>query len=373
MVISVYQASPTFGAMGKLGLFNFMAIVVFSIISGELADKVINVSTVLKAILVCFLFICILLMFFPGESIALLFFSAFVVTSLRIIRTPFYFKMSQFLLKKLKNPGSAQRKYVLSWQLTAIVSPILGSIVSFFWGVTSILLLSILMIGSSAILILKIQYVQSRQNKKKSVFSGYRETFRFYFYTRKIIKDTFVIDTVGVLFASITALLPFLLEGKTADIGTSISVIKASQGIGMIIPTLFIHMTHLKEQIEKYFYWSILCFCLAIATAPFMPNIYALIGVFFLIGIFDGVSVLVREYLLLWYVPKEIEGKAYSLNSIFITTSDELGEFESTTLAGLVGLTPSIFIGVGVCLSVALFMKLQKKGQDKFLALETAT
>ena len=45
-------------------------------------------------------------------------------------------------------------------------------------------------------------------------------------------------------------------------------------------------------------------------------------------GMFDGISVVVRHTILQLKTPDEIRGRVLSANSIFINSSNELGQFE---------------------------------------------
>ena len=67
--------------------------------------------------------------------------------------------------------------------------------------------------------------------------------------------------------------------------------------------------------------------CLAIAGAADMVNVY------------------VRQTLVQTETPDAMRGRVAAVNSIFIGASNELGEFESGTLAALLGPVPAVVIG----------------------------
>ena len=59
----------------------------------------------------------------------------------------------------------------------------------------------------------------------------------------------------------------------------------------------------------------------------------------------DTVSVVVRSTLLQVMTPDHLLGRVASVNAIFIGSSNELGAFESGTVARLIGTVPSVVFG----------------------------
>ena len=65
----------------------------------------------------------------------------------------------------------------------------------------------------------------------------------------------------------------------------------------------------------------------------------------FLAGVFDEVSVFIRSSLVQLQTPDHMKGRVSSVNSIFITSSNELGEFESGLAASMFGVRRSVVLG----------------------------
>ena len=68
-------------------------------------------------------------------------------------------------------------------------------------------------------------------------------------------------------------------------------------------------------------------------------------------GVFDNVSVVIRSTILQLYTPDEMRGRVASVSTMFISSSNEIGAFESGFAAKLLGLIPSVIIGGGVALA----------------------
>ena len=66
----------------------------------------------------------------------------------------------------------------------------------------------------------------------------------------------------------------------------------------------------------------------------------------------DGVSVVLRSTILQLVTPDDMRGRVSSINSIFISSSNELGAFYDGTMARLIGLVPAVMMGGFVTLGV---------------------
>jgi hypothetical protein len=68
----------------------------------------------------------------------------------------------------------------------------------------------------------------------------------------------------------------------------------------------------------------------------------------------DVVSVVVRSSLVQLETPNEMRGRVSAVNSLFIGTSNQLGEFESGITASFFGLIPATIFGGAGSIVVAL-------------------
>ena len=74
----------------------------------------------------------------------------------------------------------------------------------------------------------------------------------------------------------------------------------------------------------------------------------------FLCGLVDNISVVIRHTLVQLLTPDEKRGRVSSVNNLLIGTSNELGEFESATVAQLLGPAIGNSNALGAVLSVVL-------------------
>jgi sugar phosphate permease len=73
-------------------------------------------------------------------------------------------------------------------------------------------------------------------------------------------------------------------------------------------------------------------------------------------GMLDGISVVIRGTIVQLKTPDNIRGRVLSVNSIFIMSSNEMGQFESGLMAKLLGVVRSVVFGGTMTVLVALLV-----------------
>jgi hypothetical protein len=96
-----------------------------------------------------------------------------------------------------------------------------------------------------------------------------------------------------------------------------------------------------------------------------------ILALFFLFGqgAFDSISVLIRSTLLQLLTPAAMRGRVSAVNSMFIASSAEIGDFESGVMASLLGTVPAVLLGGCITLAVVGFTLL-RTGRLVRLSLE---
>ena len=80
-------------------------------------------------------------------------------------------------------------------------------------------------------------------------------------------------------------------------------------------------------------------------------------GMLFTLGAADVISVVVRSSLVQLGTPDEMRGRVSAINTLFIGTSNQLGEFESGLTAAWFGVVPAVLLGgVGTVIVAIIWM-----------------
>src|SRR5207247_6276409 len=121
--------------------------------------------------------------------------------------------------------------------------------------------------------------------------------------------------------------------------------------VGAFVMALLIaHLPPMKHA-GKTLLWCVTGFGIATILFGLSKAFWLSLGVLFLIGAFDSVSVIIRGSIVQLVTPDEMRGRVSSVNNIFIGTSNEFGALESGLTAALFG--PVIAVVAG-CLGTFL-------------------
>ena len=181
-------------------------------------------------------------------------------------------------------------------------------------------------------------------SSEKKTLEAVAEGLKYVFKTKEVL-GAITLDLFAVLFGGAVAMVPVYAKdilhvgpigfgwlNAASDIGSIAMVIsltlnpmKKKQGIKLLCAVAGFGVCIIIFGISKY-YW--LSFIALVAG-----------------GIFDGVSVVVRGNIMQLKTPDELRGRVMSVNSMFINSSNEIGQFESGAAAKLMGVIPSVVFG----------------------------
>jgi MFS family permease len=101
--------------------------------------------------------------------------------------------------------------------------------------------------------------------------------------------------------------------------------------------------------------------CYGLATIGFGLSESFILSLLFLtaVGASDMVSVVIRMTIMQAETPNELRGRVAAVNSLFITSSNELGQLEAGILAGFIGAVPAVvFGGLGAIIVAGVWSRL---------------
>lgn len=185
--------------------------------------------------------------------------------------------------------------------------------------------------------------------KERPTLSNMLEGFRF-IWKRKIILGAISLDLFAVLMGGVIALLPAYAE-EVLHLGPEgMGWLRAAPGIGAIAVAALITVFPIKDHAGKIMFvcvglYGAFTVLFGMSTVAWL-SILALM----LLGAADMVSVVIRETLLQLWTPDEVRGRVNAVNSVFVSASNELGEFRAGTMAhaigpGAAGAIPAVVIG----------------------------
>jgi predicted MFS family arabinose efflux permease len=102
-------------------------------------------------------------------------------------------------------------------------------------------------------------------------------------------------------------------------------------------------------------------FGIAILVFALSPLMWVSVAALFFSGAFDSISVVIRQTLLQLRTPDEMRGRVMAVNGIFVSSSNELGAFESGLAARVIGVVPSAVFGGVMTLVIVGWVSLKSR------------
>jgi len=179
---------------------------------------------------------------------------------------------------------------------------------------------------------------------EKKTMDSVKEGLRFVFKTKEVL-GALSLDLFAVLFGGAVAMIPVFAKDilKTGPIG--FGWLNAASDIGAILVVILLTLFPLRKQQGKKLLFAVGGFGVCIIIFALSEWFWLSFFVLMLSGILDGISVVVRGTILQLKTPDQMRGRVMSVNSMFINSSNELGQFESGVAAKLLGVVPSVVFG----------------------------
>src|SRR6266446_8094582 len=239
------------------------------------------------------------------------------------------------------------------FQIGSVVGPALSGLLVAYVGFPFVYLLDALCAFLFFLLVFSIRRStqkreQTEESTWKSLIAGVRFVFR-----RKVILATITLDLFAVLLGGATALMPIFADQILHCGPVGLGWLRAMPAIGAFAVALVVaHLPPIKRA-GKTLLWCVTGFGAATILFGLSKVFWLSLGVLFLLGAFDSVSVIIRGSIVQLVTPDEMRGRVSSVNNIFIGTSNEFGALESGLTAALFGPVISVVAGgIGTILVV---------------------
>ena len=248
------------------------------------------------------------------------------------------------------------------WQLGSILGPGVAGFLYAYAGLSGSLITVIALLLGVMVCIFQIDNrpVPVKTVHHESIWHSLREGIAYVFKT-KIILYSISLDLFSVLFGGVIAILPIFAEDILKVGAEGLGILRAAPSVGAVVTMVtLVYFPPLKHA------WRNLILAIAgfgIATFVFglSTNFWLSVTALFFTGAFDSISVVIRQTVLRFYTPDEMRGRVSSVNGVFVSTSNEMGAFESGVAAKFFGTVPSVLIGAGVTMVLVSLVALTSK------------
>ncbi len=166
------------------------------------------------------------------------------------------------------------------------------------------------------------------------------------------VRGAITLDMFGVFFGGATALLPIFARDILMIGPVGLGLLRSAPAIGALAAGLYLARHPMERHVGRRMFIAVTVYgaaTIVFGLSHWMPlSVAALV----MIGASDVVSVVVRSTLVQTATPDVIRGRVSAVNSLFVGTSNQLGEFESGVTADWFGAIGSVVLGGAATLIV---------------------
>lgn len=191
-------------------------------------------------------------------------------------------------------------------------------------------------------------------DKRTPIFASIKEGIKYVF-NHQVILSALSLDLFAVLFGGAVALLPIFASDILKVGPQGLGFLKAAPSLGSFLMAIVnVYFPPVKNSGKK-FLWAVFGFGICMIIFALSRDFALSLFILAVSGAFDNMSVVVRSTIMQTYIPSDMKGKVSAVNSMFIGSSNEIGQFESGVAARLMGVVPSVVFGGTMTLLVVIF------------------
>ena len=199
------------------------------------------------------------------------------------------------------------------------------------------------------------QHPAEPKEREIGVVQSMREGIAYIYKTKEIL-GALLLDMFAVLFGGAVAMIPVFATDILKVGSKGFGLLNSAADIGAMCIIAILAFVPLRKNQGKILLAVVTGFGLCIIGFG-LSKIYWLSFAFLVLsGMLDGISVVIRGTIVQLKTPDHIRGRVLSVNSIFIMSSNEMGQFESGLAAKIFGVVKSVVLGGMMTVMIAVLV-----------------
>jgi MFS family permease len=188
----------------------------------------------------------------------------------------------------------------------------------------------------------------------KSLFSGFA-----FIRSHPIVLGSISLDLFAVFLGGATALLPVFARDILHTGPWGLGLLRSGPAIGALGMSVWLARRPLRRRVGATMFKAVIVFGAATILFALSRSLWLSTLAMVTLGAADVISVVIRSSFVQLATPDRMRGRVSAVNSMFVGTSNQLGEFESGVTATLFGTVPAVILGgAGTILVALLWMRL---------------
>lgn len=265
---------------------------------------------------------------------------------------PVYNALFARVLKRDQFVGGASVGSIV-FQTGLVLGPALGGVLiavagkSLAYGLAAAFALA----AAAALLAMPVSEPAQLQ-QRGPVFASIAEGLRFVF-GHQLLLAALALDMFAVLLGGAISLAPAFIKDVLDAGPEALGLLRGAPAVGSVAVAIWLSRRPLQAGAGRLLLLAVAGFGLCMIGFGLSTVLWLSVLFLLLSGICDGISVVVRSTILQLSTPDEMRGRVSSVNSIFISSSNELGAFYSGSMARLLGLVNAVVLGGFATIAVA--------------------
>lgn len=238
-----------------------------------------------------------------------------------------------------------------AFQFGLVVGPAMGGILVGWASMTAAYAMAAVLCLAAALTLLSLRIEEPPPADSAPILSSIAEGLRFV-YGNQIVLAAMSLDMFAVLFGGAVALLPAFIHDIFHYGPEGLGILRAAPAAGAVVMGLILVRHPIDRHAGRWLLGAVAGFGVCIIAFALSTHFWVAAAVLLVSGVFDGISVVMRQTIMQLATPNAMRGRISAINGIFIGSSNELGAFESGLAARLLGLVPSVIFGGMMTLAV---------------------
>lgn len=354
----IYEITGSAVALGLVGLCQFLPMLGLSLLVGHVADTFDRRRIVAASLAVATATLAGLAagLATGAVGIAGLYGAVAIIGAVRAFEHP----TLSALLPRLV-PGAALPKALAvsssAIQTATIIGPALGGL-AYVLGPVAPIVGAAAFYGAATLSILAIRHRAPLERRGPLTVASLLAGLSF-IRRQKVVLGSISLDLFAVLLGGITALLPMFARDVLHVGAQGMGLLRAAPAVGAMLMSLVLMRLPLSRAVGPTMFAAVAVFGVATIVFALSQSFILSLLALLVTGAADNVSVVIRSSLVQLSTPDEMRGRVSAVNSLFIGTSNQLGEFESGMVAALLGPVGAGLVGgIGTLLVVCAWMRL---------------
>jgi MFS family permease len=352
-----YELTDSALALGLIGLVQFTPQFLLTLPAGQLADRfdrrriALVSQTVQLAIAVALAAASV-----SGSlGTALVYAGSFGLGAAQALQSPSLRSLLPALVERNELPRS------IAWsgatrKAAVVAGPGLGGVI-YLAGPSAVYVTSAVCFVVAGVLITSVRVPYTFRAREPvtlvTMFGGIA-----YIRRNPVVLGAISLDLFATLLGGTTALLPIYARDILETGPWGLGLLRACPAIGAIVVSAAMVRAPVSHSVGRTMYACVAIFGVATIVFGLSRSLALSMAALIVLGGADMISVVIRSSLIQLETPDEMRGRVIAVNSLFTSTSNQLGQFESGVAAAIFGTVPAVVIGgLGTLLVAAVWIR----------------